>query len=58
MQMCCPAGMAPQKKNLKILPSQKFLVKDGEINIRTDIESINFMNSIIIITKNNLSYGA
>jgi predicted O-methyltransferase YrrM len=33
-------------------------VKDREINIRTDIESINFMNSIIIITKNNLSYGA
>ena len=26
-------------------------VKDREMNIRTDIESINFMNSIIIVTK-------
>jgi predicted O-methyltransferase YrrM len=33
-------------------------VREKEMKIRTDIESINFMNSIIIVTKNNFSNGA
>ena len=33
-------------------------IREKEINIRTDIESVNFMNSIIILTKNNFFDGA
>jgi hypothetical protein len=43
-----------QKDNLPTNRREDTLLKqinDENINIRTDIESINFMNSIIILTK-------